>query len=42
MAATVAMVVARCTKAIEDPNLPNGRMTSSAGWKNMAAATTGR
>ena len=29
--------------AIVDPNLANGRMTSSFGWKNcgMAAGTTG-
>ena len=30
--------------AIADPNIPNGRMTSSVGWKNygMAAVATGR
>jgi hypothetical protein len=30
--------------AIEDPNIPDGRMTSAVGWKNsgVAAATTGR
>jgi hypothetical protein len=30
--------------AIEDPNVANGRMTSSVGWKNsgMAAAATER